>query len=116
MTFARRLAGHSTASIARELNSKERIELRIRWTTQVRTIAWGQIEPIVSGSPVRPSQQTIEALSAVIRSVGAQPNARRTRVFTVASHACRGDSEIPKSFATDAIDTSAPRQRRPLST
>ena len=31
---------------------------RIRWTTQVCTLVWGQVASIASGSPVSPSQQT----------------------------------------------------------
>ena len=43
----------------RSFQEAYRIELRIRWTTQVCTIACGQIEPTASGSPDSPSQQTI---------------------------------------------------------
>ena len=32
---------------------------RIRWTTHVWTVAWGQVASIASGSPVSPSQHTI---------------------------------------------------------
>ena len=40
-------------------------------------------------SPARPAATvSIAARSAVIRSVGAQPSARRRRVFTSASHCC----------------------------
>ena len=36
-----------------------RIELRFRWTTQVWTVALGQVAPIASGRPARPSQHTM---------------------------------------------------------
>lgn len=40
--------------------------LRIRWTTQVCTSAFGQIEPIASGRPGRPSQHTSGPLRAAL--------------------------------------------------
>ena len=52
-----------------------RSEARIRWTTQSCTVAWGQTTVTASGSPVRPSQQTMHTsprprLRSSARTVG----------------------------------------------
>src|SRR5882757_5421134 len=52
-------AARAAATARRSLKETKRIEARIRCTTQVWTVAFGQVASTASGNPVSPSQHTI---------------------------------------------------------
>ena len=68
----------AAASFLRSLYEISRMEARIRWITQVCTIALGQVASIASGRPFSPSQHTIStSLTPRLRSSASTPPQNR---------------------------------------
>ena len=74
---------------------------RIRWTTHVWTVAWGQVASIASGSPVSPSHPPPRALRS--RAGGAPSTISTSLIPRLASLAHTWAQNLAPSLARTQI-------------